>query len=247
MNLHNIILSSSYSKGTRIGIDLHEDIHFAGNAVRRIKSECGNDVALSFHSIITADTSWESVVRSDSFFASIFRVDSLSEFIRIIKLDRKLTAVDVARYILTRTNCTHLKLQKLLYMCHADYLCETGEPLFEDTICALPYGPVVSSICDMLKGRYNLTANDLYENSGKELQITPNLNLPARSKILFTENGNKKLNSIDRTLAKYMGLYVFDLVDITHKRNSPWYVAKTKGYHVMSDDLIRNYHKNEEI
>lgn len=59
------------------------------------------------------------------------------------KKDRKLKGIDVAKYILSKTPCTQLKLQKLVYLCFADYLCDTGKELFTDKIYAFKYGPVV--------------------------------------------------------------------------------------------------------
>lgn len=41
---------------------------------------------------------------------------------------------------------TPLKLQKLLFFCHADYLVKTGQPLVEDTFEAWSYGPVIPGV-----------------------------------------------------------------------------------------------------
>lgn len=47
---------------------------------------------------------------------------------------------------MSKIKCTQLKLQKLVYFCFADYLCDTGKELFTDKIYAFKYGPVVDSV-----------------------------------------------------------------------------------------------------
>ena len=36
-----------------------------------------------------------------------------------------------------------IKIEKLVYLCFVDYLCDTGKKLFTDSIYAFKYGPVV--------------------------------------------------------------------------------------------------------
>lgn len=248
MTTHYIILSSSYSHGDRICLDYVDDIYCASKDIVKIQTVCGEDVAISFYSVITRGEDWNSVRFADKFFDGVRKIDNVDEFINEINNDRQSTALDLARYILSKVGqCTHLKLQKLLYFCYADYLCATGEKLFEDDkICAITYGPVVSNICDMLKGTYgNLTQEDLFDEEDKYLpEFTY---LPARSRIMFTRNGNRKLMSIDRTLSIYGDMNQYELVNLTHRDNSPWAVTKSRNGHRIYDEVIKNYHKFETI
>lgn len=87
-------------------------------------------------------------------------VGNVEDFIRLIQVDRVLTGMDIAKYILSKQPCTHLKLQKLVYYCFADYLCEAHDKLFQDEIYAFELGPVIQSVREKFKGfRYIDTEN----------------------------------------------------------------------------------------
>jgi uncharacterized phage-associated protein len=45
-----------------------------------------------------------------------------------------------------------LRLLKLLYIADREWLAETGEPITGDRACAMKYGPVLSSVYDLIKG-----------------------------------------------------------------------------------------------
>ena len=165
MSVHYIILSSSYSLGTRICLDIADDASKA-NTVAEIKESCGYDVSLSYHTIKTDSVYWSSVTGKDAFFSHVQKIDDVKEFIGLIKKDRELSAMDVARYIISVMPCSNLKLQKLLYLCYADYLSYYKKHLFEgEAICALPYGPVVSSVLDFFKGRRNVLSEEDFDIS----------------------------------------------------------------------------------
>ena len=111
MARHFVIMSSSYSKGTRIAIDYSKEeelkTEFIEKQVERIKSECGETVPISIHSVQTETEDWNSLVKADNFFQDVEVVD-IDEFIRLVNIDRKLKGIDVAKYILSRIDCTHL-------------------------------------------------------------------------------------------------------------------------------------------
>src|SRR6516165_6657778 len=46
----------------------------------------------------------------------------------------------------------YLRLLKLLYIADREWLAETGEPITGDRACAMKYGPVLSSVYDLIKG-----------------------------------------------------------------------------------------------
>lgn len=253
MYKHYIILSSSYSKGERIALDYVDASKVQVGAIRdfvsKIKQECGEDIAISIHCVESPRKDWNGVSEADAFFERVRLVETQEEFIREIKNDRILTGEDVAKYILSEVaDCTHLKLQKLLYLCYADYLCETkGEKLFNDVIYAYTYGPVVKSVYDRYRGsKYEILECD--ETGGFEIIPERKYKLSARSRIIFSENGINKISSILKTLERYKGYSSGQLVSITHRSNSPWSHSDSRHINqVISDENILRYHYNETI
>lgn len=241
MFIHYIITSSSYSKGTRIAIhNLIEPNATAdkyNSIIEKIISVCGEDVSISTHAMTTSDKTWESIQKNDPFFEDVLLVENLDEFIKLIKLDRTIIGLDVAKYIISKINCTHLKLQKMVYLCYANYLCETKEPLFEDKILVYTYGPVIESV-------YKHYKTDTKEDNTKIFSL-PDLEMPNKSRILFAENGLAKISSIDKTIEKYKNYTASQLVDLTHKNNSPWSKALKQQKETISQSLILEFHKNE--
>ena len=66
MMKHFIVLSSSYSEGTRIAIDFLIEGGDTKNEinlfVKRVFDECGDDVSLSTHLLETPSTSWNQLL-----------------------------------------------------------------------------------------------------------------------------------------------------------------------------------------
>ena len=135
---HFMILSSSYSTGQRIAmhyiIDDQMNPEMLTSEVKTIKELCGETVSISTHYVETESASWESVIDKDGFFEGVHVVETLVGFVNLISADRVLKGIDIAKYILATHICTHLELEKLVYMCYADYLCSTNKKLFEDKI-----------------------------------------------------------------------------------------------------------------
>ena len=243
-------MSSSYSLGTRIALDYimksDEEQERLEKESKKIIQICGRDVSMSTHMIQAEDETWESVCSADHFFKGVKVITDVDEFIKLIQKDRKLQGIDVAKYILSKFSCTQLKLQKLVYMCYADYLCNTGKKLFIDEICAYKYGPVVNTVYKTYK-KYG------YEDIAKEKTNIDSSNIsemPAKSRILFAEDGLEMIQSIEGTLKKYGLLTASELVDLTHKKNTPWDKTPNRGWSltaIMDDETIRKYHKNEII
>lgn len=133
---HYIIMASAYSIGKRIVLDYYSESELQLEQIKKdidyINENCGTDIALSSHLIQTESTSWESVEKKDSFFKDTLVVKDKEEFTKILLKDRYLTGMDIAKYILSIVPSTHLKLQKIVYMCYVDYLCGENESLFND-------------------------------------------------------------------------------------------------------------------
>lgn len=250
MATHFIFMSSSYSLGTRIAMDyiitdesvqkkLKQDLD-------KITKECGKDVSISTHMIQADDETWESVCIADHFFKDVEVIESIDKFIKLIKKDRKLQGIDVAKYILSKIKCTQLKLQKLVYLCFADYLCDTGKQLFTDKIYAFKYGPVV----DTVYKRYKEYGYKPIEEDSTNIDSKNIFEMPAKSRILFAEDGTDKIISIEKTLKKYGELTASQLVDLTHKENAPWSITPKNlwmPYSTIKLETIKKYHRYEII
>ena len=247
---HYIIMASAYSIGKRIVLDYNTDDTLPMDLIQKdidyIIEKCGADIAISSHSIQTESILWESVEKKDNFFKDTLVVNNKEEFVNIVLKDRELTGIDIAKYILSVLPSTHLKLQKLVYMCYANYLCEENEKLFNDKIYAYRLGPVIESVYKKYKksGYGLLSVEDNKHTYNEDVK-----KLPSRSRILASKNGLKKLLSIDKTIKNYAIYTANELVGLTHKENTPW--AKTGSGLIINkqitDELIKQYHINECI
>ncbi len=244
MTRHTIFLASAYSVGRRIAMDfpnIKDEVY--DNVYKKIVDKCGSDINLSVHNIPTDNDSWKSVVKHDAYFKDVKLIKDLEEFINLIYMDRDLTGLDVAKYIISLYPCTHLKLEKLTYFCYADYLCNTGKKLFIDKIYAYPLGPVIKSVSKSYKNKKNKQEED-----NKTKYNTPVKKMPHESRILASRDGIEKSMSIKKTLTKYASYSPQELVDLTHKENTPWSLSlNRKYYNEINDSLILDYHKNEII
>jgi len=248
---HFIIMSSSYSKGVRIGLvfsgveELNPDT--ISQVLQNIKRSCDQDVPLSTHFIETESSSWDSIKQYDPFFEDVVFTHSVPEFIKEIRQDRILSGLDVATYILSKVKCTHLSLEKLVYYAYADYLCTYDQRLFEDSIYAFTHGPVVESVYETYKKSGLRYLEPLDKQPDSPLRFIEN-EMPGKSRILFAKDGAKKLASIDKTIESYANCSAGELVKMTHRPSSPWsHVDNKKPYQVISDDLIKGYHHIETI
>lgn len=235
---HFIIMSSSYIKGTRIAIDYvfkdTIDIYQMKTTIDKIKEKCGEEVSFSTHIVSTSRKAWNSVVSYDPFFGDAYIVDSLDEFVSMLKADMTLRGIDVARYIISKKVCTHLELEKLVYLCYADYLCKYEKRLYEDKIYAFKYGPVVKTVYDVFKHKKGRLRKGVEEHI-------------SRSRFMVLPDGMERLLSIDNTLKKFEGCKASDLVSITHAKETPWSTKDyKKEYQEIDDETIKIYHVNEE-
>lgn len=242
---HCIILGSAYSIGKRIAL------HYTNLNEVEMKSKldfitkkCGYDIFISTHYIMTDEESWESVVNFDKYFLGVQLLDNIEDFTNLILKDRDLIGIDIARYITSKYPCTHLKLEKLTYICYAEYLCETKKKLFNDNIYAYRLGPVVESVYK----KYRRKAFDLVEDD-KKLYDDAEKRAAIKSRIIASRNGLEKLTVIENTLKKYGDLTASELVNLTHRENSPWYISDRgeSNNKIISDDIILKNHKYETI
>lgn len=245
MYKHCIILGSAYSIKSRIALH-YVDINAKEmkEKIDYIMSKCGSDISISTHYIMTEENTWSSVVNYDLYFKDVKLISNVEDFANLILCDRNLEGLDVAKYIISKIPCTHLKLEKLTYFCYADFLCEKKETLFKDNIYAYRLGPIIDSVYKKYRKKPFSSIEDnkkLYNDQEKMSAI--------KSRIIASRNGLEKLASIEKTLKKYGNLKASELVKLTHKNNSPWYHSDsgTENNKIITDDVILKYHKFETI
>ncbi len=248
---HFIILASSYSKGKRIALDYFDDEILQMDVIKKeldyIIHKLGDDAPISTHYIQTVKAGWKEVEKQDKFFANAQLIDTKEEFVELILKDRKLKGIDIAKYILTKVPCTHLKLEKLVYLCYADYLCSENKKLFDDKIYAYKLGPVIESVYQ--KYKKSKKSYHVYVEDDIKTEDETKKKLPIRSRIIASEEGLKKILSVDKTLDKYGNYSASKLVKITHNESSPWTKAGagSSQFQEISDELILKFHKYESI
>ena len=225
---HYIIMSSAYTEGKRIALDITDEKLLNREEIEKItakiKRECGDDVPLSTHFIEAESSCWDDISSYDPFFSGVEKVTNIDDFCRKINSGRTLSGLDVAKYIITKVKCTHLSLEKLTYFAYADYLCSTTKRLFDDDIYAFTYGPVVFSVYE----KYKTMGAKCIDNHG-DININKNgaihtdlSEISSRSRILFAKDGAKKLQSIDDTIERYKYMSASELVERTHRQGTPW-------------------------
>lgn len=235
---HFIIMASSYHKGTRIALHYvyngGADKNVIQDVLDSIEQVGDGKFSYSTHYICTECDDWNSVVSYDPFFEDVYVVESVEEMLYFLKKDLQITGLDVAKYILTKRRCTHLALEKLTYLCYADYLCKYRKRLCEDTIYAFTYGPVVDSVYEKYSHHKELLDEDIPETV-------------AKSRILLLPDGLEKIESIEDTLKKYEKCSASDMVEITHAKGTPWDLKdSSKYYQTIDDDLILERHSVED-
>jgi len=72
--------------------------------------------------------------------------------------------------------------------------------------------------------------------------------MPVRSRILFAEAGNSKLQSIDQTIEKYGKFTASELVNLTHRAGTPWEsIYDGTSFQCITDELIKEKHHLEVV
>lgn len=140
------------------------------------------------------------------------------------------SALSVANYILTHASqpVSNLKLQKMLYFILGFSFVRLGHAIFNDTIEAWTYGPVVRDV--YLKFMHN-DSNPIKET------------VPAE--IISDKQTRDFLDSLIRVMDSYSGS---DLVRITHLPETPWSTIWNDGkgrFAAIPPGLIKAYFTQE--
>ncbi len=213
MVIHRIILSSSYSTGTRIGL------HYVDTSIEEIETDIntiksvGKDITFSIHTIITEDITWKSVTLKDSFFKDI-KVCDLQQFINLIKMDRNLTGLEVAHYILSKVSCSYQKLQKLVYLSFIEYWISSNKELFKDDFLQLENTLVSETVYNRYKDNKQIITLNKIDN----LELTYIM----KARITFAEDGSNKLIAIDNVINEYSNKSDDVLLEVIKYKNDNW-------------------------
>lgn len=153
------------------------------------------------------------------------------------------TAFETANWLIERFEAdgkgiTQLQLQKLAFIAHGWHLAYTKNPLVRDEdFKGWKYGPVLESL----------------HKEFKEYGSSP-IPCPA---YLFDGDGDiyvprvdggcmAELRILEYVYTKYGHLSGPQLINVTHRPGSPWYVSTDNGMNtggVISDQLIREYYE----
>ena len=139
-------------------------------------------------------------------------------------------ALDVAAHVINYcieigNPITNLKLQKILYFLDMTYLVNTRVKLIDDEFFeAWQYGPVIQNVYD----KYSSYAASPIETMQKFDEELP---------------ANYKVNILNK-IARLSNTRVWDLVEISHKKGSPWDITYNNGlgnHNIIENSLLEQY------
>lgn len=244
MYQHIIAIGSSYRLGKRIAW------HYADEEISRDVLEefstktrkiLGRPV-YSIHKLSTDSKEWDSIVEKDSFFDGYQVYEKIDDFLLELLKDKEITALDIAKLLLSIQPMSNLKLQKMIYLVYADYLMQTQKKLFEDKIIAYQFGPVVEEVYRYYKehGREKIQVDDDQQIELKEITMPMTL-----AKILQSDDEKQVLLSVRKTIQRFGDKSASELVSITHRKGSPWDRVSRQRNSEITDELILKYHSVE--
>ena len=135
---------------------------------------------------------------------------------------------------------TPMKLQKLLYYCHADFLSLYGKPLIDDQFEAWQFGPVMPSVFQEFK---QFSGNPISSRAKRFNPVTAVVEVAPPCSLGDAELQVKALFNL------YVRFSATSLSNMSHVENGPWSEALARfdrGVNPgrrISNDLIRGYHQ----
>lgn len=248
---HIIITGWDFTKGVRVGFHISykkEPAFFQQESLVNIKKFIKDSrLDISVHKTETGSSSLDSVLMSDHYFVGIEFISNSIDFIERLSKTQQISALDVSEYIISSLeNCSPLKLQKLLYLSYKDYLNKSKKMLFKEDLKAWEYGPVVQEVYAAYKhfGRQSIKLLEIYEaeektTDAKEVNIPKSL---IAAKFMAVKDGIEMMASVDKVVDQFGSKTAEELVDITHKKGSPWDIvySKSPGYGIIDSNTILN-------
>ncbi|MFD1363324.1 Panacea domain-containing protein [Lentibacillus salinarum] len=247
---HFILLHSDYREGKRIAF---HQVYKSVNGLKEFKKLTDKlkasypELSFGFHHVKTDAKTWESVVKYDKFFEDVFPVNKFKTFTRCLADENEITSFDIANLITSKLECTHLKLQKLLYFFYVDYVKKYGEAPFKEKLVAWQHGPVVKEVYDKYKKYGSRNIDEFAEDDGVLIFKDDAFKLSVYSRFKQTSSFGKYLDVLDETLGKYDSYPAWSLVNLTHQPGTPWNIVTEGGKrlnNVIDEDLIKEFAMN---
>ncbi|QKY70236.1 DUF4065 domain-containing protein [Lentibacillus sp. CBA3610] len=244
---HLILLHSDYSEGKRIAF---HQVHKSVLGLKDFKELTDKlkafypELSFGFHHVKTDAKTWESVVEYDKFFQEVFPVNKFETFTRFLADEDEITSFDIANLITSKLECTHLKLQKLLYFFYVSYVKKYAEAPFKEKLVAWQHGPVVEEVYDMYKKYGRSSINEPAEDNDVLIYKDDEFKLSVYSRFLQTSSCGKYLDVLDETLDKYESYNAWSLVNLTHQPGTPWDIVTEGGRRlnkIIDEDLIKEF------
>lgn len=135
---------------------------------------------------------------------------------------------------------TPMKLQKLLFFCHADYLTSYGEPLLQQEFEAWDYGPVIPSLYAEFKDFGSREINR------RAMSFDP---IRAKRVHLACDLDQDTYERVKALYSFYSRFSAERLSDMSHSPGGAWRHARSmfaNGLNVgrrIGDDIIRKFHR----
>lgn len=242
MYQHMILMCSDYTLERRVALyktykDVLSMLDFQ-SIIDEIEGDFKN-IEFSFHHIETESEAIESVEEYDSYFEDVeFFADKL-EFAKIVEKSIEVTPIDIAKYILTKNDFDQLQMQKLIYIVYYEYSKSHDDEIFKDKFEAWQYGPVIPA----LYGKLNKYGHRKIELDDKELE-----RLKVNLKLDRSIEKKDIIDCIDKVISKYGEKTGGQLIELTHKKGSPWdkIYDNGRGYHQeIPNQLIKEYANHE--
>ncbi|WP_430488927.1 Panacea domain-containing protein [Rossellomorea marisflavi] len=242
---HFIILYSDYKAGKRLAYHQFdtslEGIFDVMNKMDMLKVKFPH-LSFGFHHLQTNSYTWKSITEYDRFFSDVAPIDDIEIFKDFISKDLCVSALDVANLITAKLKCTHLKLQKLLYLFYCKYVEEFKDKPFNEKFYAWQYGPVIKEVYDKYKGygRQILDHEDDHYMIDKEKPFI----LSVSSRFSKTPVHHQIVEVLGDVINEFGHLDAYELVDITHVEHGPWdrtYKGGLGRDKVIASEIIEEY------
>jgi uncharacterized phage-associated protein len=150
----------------------------------------------------------------------------------------------IANYFIKKSNytVTPLQLIKIVYISYGYVLAILEEKLFSEEIEAWQFGPVVPSIYHTFKHYKKESVSEL----STEITFDDNFHFNEEIFTMDKENENYEttIQILDKVWDSYKKYSGYELIDLTHKDNTPWsQVFKHNQHHIkLEDSAIKTYY-----
>lgn len=244
---HFILLHSDYHEGKRIAFhQVYQNVHGLKDFMTVTDKLKGGypERSFGFHHIKTDSMTWESVTAYDKFFDDVFPTNQFDTFVRFLADEDEINSLDIANLITSKIDCTHLKLQKLLYFFYEIYIKKYDDVPFKEKLMAWQHGPVIEEVYQQYKKYGSNSIGEKVEDDHVLINKDDEFKLSVYSRFKQTSSFHRYLSVLEETLDNYGKYDAWQLVDLTHRTGAPWDIVTNGGAYlnrVISEDVVKNY------